>query len=153
MGRNNFSIKVVSKKGTHLELELTITRAGQEEFYCARNFALQLIYNINSHKHAQGLKTSPLGKKVCPENLSDKHWLMTNQKKFIKEVRIISTKNYPLEEDTEQWADEKFKAFWSDKSKLPKAIYSIEVTDEKWIEHIRPGQRWEAAAYDFFADL
>jgi hypothetical protein len=150
MGRNNFSVKVLSKRETRLELELTIIREGQEEFYCSPNFALQLIYNIDSYRHAKRLEASPLGKEISPDNLFDKDWLRKNQSRFIAEVKITGTKNHPLKAVPGEWPDEKYKAFWADEYNLPKATYSITVTDKRWTEHIRPGQKWEAAAYDFF---
>lgn len=148
MPRNNFLIDVINKEGTILMLAVYIIRASQEEFYKAKNFALQLLYNDDTEERADLIKRSALGKAVKPEDLYNKKWLVLNQSRFIKSIEMIEQKNFPVPNAVRD--NEENKAFWSDKNKIPLTIYKIEVTDEKWIEHIKINDSWFSASVDYF---
>lgn len=149
MCRNNFAVRVLEKRGAHLKLELTIIRSGQEEFYCAKNVGLQLIYNIDSRRHEAKLLASALGTQVTPERIVDRPWLLANAPRFIEDIQIDEKTSFPDDVYLDELSEDELEDLWKDRSKLPKAIYSIRVTDPRWIEHLRTGQRWDAGVYDF----
>jgi len=134
-----YSVEVLDRKGRIVRLRLYIVHPDEHDFCLARNCALQILWDqVNPSHHIE----SRLGEAMSEENRLDPYWVVVNERRFIKRVKLIETKNHPVPEDFS------FGKHLKKKSGLPQAVVEIEAADEKWVEHIKKGQTWDTAPYD-----
>ena len=82
-----------------------------------------------------------------------KHWENAFElgKKYISKLEVSDFTNFPIKpeflEATWHYLDEKTNKFHYEEH-LPQATYTLEATDERWIEHLYEGQVWETTSCD-----
>lgn len=97
-------------------------------------------------------KAGTLGEEVSDEQCRDEIWMGENISRFIKNIALLSTANFPLVDYTslgEFYYERNGK--WADEDKLVQATYEIEVTDKKYFDHLSPDMSWGTPIYDYAA--
>lgn len=84
----------------------------------------------------------PIGDAVTWRELEDDGWLAVNARWFVEGVERLAVRNHPLSD--EDWAHLDAA---DDEDRLVQADYEVRVTDPRWLERLRPGQRWEGGYY------
>lgn len=81
-------------------------------------------------------------------------WLAVNSRWFVESVERVAVHNHPLsDEDWEQIHALQEEGIhqrddgWPDEDLLVQADYELQVTDQRWLEHLRPGLSWETGYY------
>lgn len=144
MSASLVKIRILEKEKTSVSLEIKIINPAEYYFYAKKNFAIQVIWEaVQIYDNPE----CPLAKAISLDQISDTEWVLANESKFIKEVKIMSTKNYPDSGQLKSMDRASFDEFRK-KNGIPEAIFDVEVTDPKWIKHIRKGMEWESASYD-----
>lgn len=140
-------IKVLSNLGDTVNLCVKIVSPSEYYFHEKKNFALQIIW-----ESAQlfDFTDSPLLKHISADQIADEEWVHENQDKFIKNVKILSTKNYPAKDRLSKMKRLAFEEFRL-KHGMPEAEFFVEVTDKKLLKHLKQGVEWESASYDMEA--
>ncbi|MEV0702892.1 WD40 repeat domain-containing protein [Saccharopolyspora sp. NPDC050389] len=111
-------------------------------------FFLALLWQAGRFEHR-------IGEAVSVEQIGDRDWMVENARWFVEHVERTAVENDPpSEENWEQLQDFYYERFgsWEDEDLLVQADYTVRVTDPAWIEHLKPGQAWGAAAYPVHAD-
>jgi len=137
-------IKVLEKKENTILAEFKIINPAEYYFYEKGSFVLQLIWEPIQ---IFDLIKSPIAKEIHVNNILDEKWVLNNHKKYIKSVKIISTKNYPNKDQLMKMDRNEFDKFRKENG-APEAIFQIEGTEKKWIEHLEPGMEWDSTSYD-----
>lgn len=136
-----YQIKVLNRDKAKIKLEVIIIDPSEEEFYTSKTVALQYLWTNN---YDEGDKIRPLLQSIPVNLILDKKWVIEHCNEYIKSVEILETFNYPA--DDYGTTNEDFIDYnWE---KLPKAVYEIEVSEVKWIEHLSTDDTWLSAAYD-----
>jgi hypothetical protein len=165
--------EVISKNGTHVDVRVRACHPDSGEFDESKRFAFRLLYDEafeyepppSSARTARG----PLGEEIHLDQTFDDRFLDQNVDRFIVALEVTDARNGPVDEqavrasidrelldlgvrrdDREAWDNawsEHWTDFWNDPLRTPTATYKIEVTDPRWIAHLKVGQRWDSAAY------
>lgn len=137
---------VLKKENKQLYLNLHIINHQCNYFSLEKNFALQLILD----PILQGKCLNPhLSKYVeSNEDFENDNWILDHEELIIESADFQSL-HYPINnvEYDSMNAEEKT-IFWRDKSRIPLAMYNIEVVNEEFIAHLTTGMEWESAAYE-----
>jgi hypothetical protein len=117
---------------------------------------------------SRALPTGPLGEAVDRSAAGDWDFLVQNARRFVRSVEKLDAAHEPFDEaatrllidreveaaglrrDTPEWEPrwiEAWRLFWKNPSRPPHATLRVAVTAPRWLEHLRPGQRWDSAAY------
>jgi hypothetical protein len=131
--------EVVEKRGRKVKIRLYIVHADETRFCIKKNCALQLLWE---QVHPVHRLKSALGDEMSMENRLDVNWVLVNEDRFIAGVTLLETKNYPAPPGFS------FNEHLKKKKGLPQAVIEVEVTDAKWIKHMKKGQTWNTAPYD-----
>ncbi|WBB59509.1 hypothetical protein O7599_28675 [Streptomyces sp. WMMC500] len=81
-------------------------------------------------------------------------WLAVNARWFVENVEPVAVRHHPppdelwehvaaLREEGIHQRDDG----WPDEDRLVQADYEVQVTDPRWLEHLRPGLSWETGYY------
>lgn len=133
-----YSAEVVETGGAKVRLRLYIVHADEHSFCVKKNCALQILWD---QVNAAEIKCA-LGDEMTLANRLDAKWVISNEDRFIKSVKLIETKNHPAPPGFS------FKKHLKKRVGLPQALIEIVATDKKWIEHLKKGQTWDTAPYD-----
>lgn len=165
-----WNITVINKGQKWVDLEVVLAHPDAGSFPEDPVFALSLItseaYRFDDNYNR--IPDSPIGEMI---NFNDSYELSSLESRldeFVEKTVIYEAKNIPFDEqdaheridelvydagverDDENW-DEAWDGFWRDfwdnKDNLPWAKYRTWVTDEKWIEHLKIGQKFDSASY------
>lgn len=138
MGASLYSVKVAELSGTDVTLQLEIIHpdAGlhvNDEYTPA--FALRLLYDTAYELDMDGddpfasKGSCALGNAFSYNDSTSEEWVTEHAAEYIASATVESP----------EFTD------------LPpvgmKALLKIKATDPKWLEHLKPGQVWESAAY------
>lgn len=81
-------------------------------------------------------------------------WLAVNTRWFVDSVERVTVRNHPLSEGDWEHIDtlqeegiHQRDDGWPDERLLVQADYEVQVTDRRWLEHLRPGLSWETGYY------
>lgn len=146
-GRDNFYVRVVAKDDVRVELDVfRITRErGHGDFDFAKSFALQLIWIF---PNLLAMESHPLADEVPFESLIEFDELESFSEAIIDEVKELSSRNYPLDENAlAELSDDDFTAFWNDPANAPFVRFAITVSDAKWVAHLSAGLDYESPAF------
>jgi hypothetical protein len=126
-----FKVDVAELSGTHIKLNLETVHPHAGPFGTDDVFALRLLHNqaFDFDEHLNYEATSPLGEAVTYDQQEDTEWARENASRFIASVKVEPS-DLPSQVPTGTTA-----------------VYDIEVTDPKWLEHLEAGQTWDSAAY------
>ena len=162
--------EVLAKQPDAVELRVRQIHPDSGGFEAGKGFALRLIYDETFGYGPGGAREirGPLGEAISLEQTFDAAYLAAHVDRFVREVELRDVSGPPLDLDAARaqvdrevasagfvrggsgwdaaW-DKAWGALWRDAARLPTAIYRIEVTDPRWLEHLAPGQAWESAAY------
>lgn len=139
-----YNVVVEEVTGTKLVLGVWIKHPEKQVFPEAKNFVLQLICDPIVQGDAP---EAPLLKNASAEDLEDEDWLMDNEEELIDSVEIVLLERFPTI-DLSSFTNEQRTAFWKDKNQIPYARYVIIVASQDTIAHLKPGMKWESAAYE-----
>ena len=165
-----WSARVITKDNRRLVVELRAIHPDSGAFLTPKRFALRLLYDEaygygpGSVREARG----PLGEAIALEQTFDDAFLDANADRFVERV-TVDVRTPPLDvealrarldrevgdlgirrEDRAAWSaawDQRWDAFWDEPANLPVAMYTIDVTDPRWIAHLEVGSSWDSAAY------
>ncbi|KAB2339803.1 pentapeptide repeat-containing protein [Actinomadura rudentiformis] len=93
----------------------------------------------------------PLGKVVTVDDIDDE-WCAANARWFVERVERVAVRNDPP--DWEGIYDFYYErdGRWRDEDKLVQADYVVRVTDQRWMQHLKPGDAWGTTWYPVKAD-
>jgi hypothetical protein len=73
-------------------------------------------------------------------------WLAVNTRWFVESVERVAVRNHPLHDEgwehigaLQQEGIHQRDNGWPDEDRLVRADYEVQVTDARWLEHLRPG--------------
>ncbi|MES4901738.1 MULTISPECIES: hypothetical protein [unclassified Streptomyces] len=96
----------------------------------------------------------PLGDLFTWRELEDDGWVAVNARWFVESVERVAVRNHPLSDEGWEHIDALWEAGihqrdggWPDEDLLVQADYEVQVTDPRWLEHLRPGLSWETGYY------
>jgi hypothetical protein len=93
---------------------------------------------------------TPLGKHIGELRvLDDTSWYQQHASRYIASFEKLSMVRFPVKASVYRLKDDAFRAFWDDEAQLPRAEYTLTVTEPTWIEHLRPGDSWGSTATDY----
>ncbi|MGK5552231.1 WD40 repeat domain-containing protein [Actinomadura kijaniata] len=114
-----------------------------------RAFFLGLLWESGRWGHPIGEAT------IGVDQILDDDWCGANARWFVADVERTAVRNDPP--DAEGW--ESLHDFyyerdgrWADEERLVQADYTVRVTHERWIEHLREGDAWGTTKYPRWAD-
>ncbi|AWH85513.1 hypothetical protein HYN59_10485 [Flavobacterium album] len=140
-------IRVLSKQGTLLTFKTYLIYYGAEELPRTHGFALQLLMD---RPGSFALKQDIADKDYDEEDNHINNSFKVAQH-YIKSLEVDSFENFPL---NDKFFNKDWHGFNKDTGKfhaeeyLPSAIYTLEVKDARWIEHLQPGDVWETKSYN-----
>ena len=145
MASGSYHIKALANSGTQLKLQLEIISPEEYYFYANKNFALQIIWEA-----AQLLSKgkAPILKDISEDHILDSDWVLQHENDYISNVVVSDTKNQPDAAQIDQFTRPEWDAFRK-KHGTPSAVYTIDLKDKSWGSHIKEGQVWETAAYNY----
>lgn len=110
------------------------------------SFFFRILWDKGDTRFGAG---GPIGEEVTVDQKCDEVWVDNNSFRFIKNVEQLSTMNFPVE-DYSGYADFYYErnGVWEDEDKLVQATYEIEVTNAKYIKHLREGMSWGTTSYE-----
>jgi hypothetical protein len=162
--------EVLTKQPHAVEVRVRQIHPDSGPFERDKVFALRLIYD-EAFDYGPGLARQirgPLGEAISLEQTFDAAHMAANVDRFIRTVEVRDVSGPPLDLDAARaqvdrevasagvapggpaWGaawERAWGELWRDAARLPSAIYRIEVTDPRWLDHLAPGQAWESAAY------
>jgi len=137
----SFKVRVDQINASKVKLKVFIIFPDGTDFWDSKNFALQLIFDS-----ARTLSNNcALTDSITEEQIADNYWLVNFDEDYIRSVTLENIQNFPFTEN--------FILNLENPQQLPQADYSIEVTNPKWIAHLKEGSVWESAAYDAYDEL
>lgn len=140
-----FRVRVEEVKEKSCILRLYIIHPDQNRFYASTSFALQLLWDP-THP-AYGIDTE-LGRAISVAEIGNVKFVLKNQDRFIRSVKFVDLKNYPVAAKFNHMTKDELEAYWANEEGLPQAVIQIKVSDHKWLSHLRVGMEWETAAYN-----
>jgi len=147
MSTSLISIEISGKKGKEVLLKIKIINPAEYYFYAKKNFALQILWEP---VQIFDKPDCAMAKSISVDQITDETWVLENENKYIADIIIMSTKNYPSDPELESLNRKQFDEF-REKNGIPEAEFRIAVTEDKWIEHIQPGMKWESTSYNMEA--
>jgi hypothetical protein len=163
-------VEVISRAGDTAQLAVRVANADAGPFMTDKAFVLRMLYEPAAELNTdyQRIALGPLGSAIDDDTIDDDGWLAAHGDEFIKSIELDRVVNGDVTRETSRakieqglisegrqrgnpdWEElvlERMKQFWSEPKNLPSAIYIIRATNEKWLAHLTPGQRWSSAAY------
>jgi hypothetical protein len=170
MGTTLWHVEVAKQARDTVRLAVRVADADAGPFETTDAFVLRMLYEPATgldHKY-QPIAFGPLGDAITEDQIYDDDWLAQHGGEFLKSVELTNVVNGDVDRASSQARIEKalvaegkkrrskgwdalvlerMKRFWSDPKNLPSAVYVIQATDEKWLAHLKPGQKWNSAAF------
>lgn len=165
-----WNVRVLEVAGDRARLALTLAHPDAGRFPRSPQFALRLLFDEargldgNFEEVARG----PLGDALTRAEVHDEGFMRTGAARFVAAVDVTDVAHAPFDETAahravddkvraqgiaqggpewdEAW-DAAWRAWWKDPANLPSAVYTIRVTDPRWLGHLAPSQTWRSAAY------
>lgn len=167
---NLWHIEVLDLVGCQVRLLVRSIHPDAAAFPTSKEFALRLIADRAFRFDESGayVALGPLGEALAPNSYWNDEVMRQSADGFIASVHLSDVQNAPFDEESSRrqiearlrargltpgdsaWQaafDEAWNEFWQTPSNLPSAIYTIRVTDPRWIAHLAPAQQWDSAAY------
>ena len=126
-----WNVDVVRRADREITLRLVSVHPDAGPFGTDAAFGLRLLFE-EAREFNQDFKevaTGPLGDEVTEDNIYDGDWMRENASRFVSSLRI---------EEPDVPDDVPVGAV---------ATYVIEVTDPRYLEHLKEGQKWHSAAF------
>ena len=143
-------IRILSKKGCHLKFKTYLIYSDWNRLPKTHGFPILFLSDYTDFwKHGDTAFEKDLESQKADIYKDEGHTKLS--RRYIKSLSISDFQNFPLTPEFLEYTwhyldeDKKFHA----EEHLPQATYELEVTDEKWIEHIPEGAVWETTACDF----
>jgi ankyrin repeat protein len=140
-------IRVLSKQDTILTFKTYLIYYGSEELPRTHGFALQLLMDRPG--------SFPLKQDIDEkDHMEEDNYIndsFTLARQYIKRLEVDNFENYPLKDKflNKEWHrfDEVTGKFHAEEH-LPQAVYTLEVKDARWIEHMQLGDAWLTKSYN-----
>ena len=98
---------------------------------------------------------SPLLKEITEERYFDEKWVNRNVYRYVEQIKVLSTKNYPPPSwNMFDWSIQfdSDRKTWQREEKLVQGEVEVTVTDAKYLEGLFVGKNWEnTTAYDSYS--
>ncbi len=133
---DNYDVKVVSKLGSQVELELRIRRFDSLGFPSTPSFGLMLLWE-STYEHG-----GVLGTQVSMEQLLDTDWMTKNAAAFVTSVVPGDFSHLPVPAMVEAHSHRE----WRAPESWPRLRLTLEVTDEAWLAPLEVGASWTSRA-------
>jgi hypothetical protein len=126
-----WEVEVAELTDTKTKLRVTMVHPDASPYATDAMFVLQLLYDTARvlDDDFNDVPAGPLGETVAFDALDSEKWIRDNGARFIASAWIEHVR-VPAED-----------------SIGTVATYVIEVTDPRWIAHLRTGQCWDSAAW------
>ena len=110
------------------------------------SFFFRILWDKGDTRFGKG---GPIGDEVSVDQICEEAWVDNNTFRFIKNVEPLDTANFPLTDYT-NYADFYYErdGQWEEEEKLIQATYEIEVTDSKYLTHLKEGMSWGTTCYE-----
>lgn len=166
-----WKVYVESIKESIVELSVIQIDPEAGNFPVSKLFALRLIYETATKYNEESsahVPTSPLGHAITFSHTLNDHHLYDEAPKFITEIIVDDLFNSPFIseeladsinhllvkrgyiEDEPGWDEafqEEWDRFWETEKLLPQAHYTIQLSDSKWLKHLKEGQSFQTNAF------
>jgi uncharacterized protein YjbI with pentapeptide repeats len=165
-----WDVSILNRGAAWVDVQVTLEHPDAGPFPESPGFALQLLlvpaYGYDAAYQRQA--KAPLGHEFGLDEYYDAELVSRRASDYIQSVCIYKAVNVPFVEKKVHagidkrvmaqgikkqspgwdaaWQDE-WRAYWADSTRVPYALYRIEVRDPRWIEHLRPGQSFDTAAW------
>jgi hypothetical protein len=170
MGTTLWHVEVVKLAGDTVRLAVRVADADAGPFETGNAFVLRMLYEPATGLDSNYKDTAfgPLGEAIEEDQIYDDDWLAKHGAEFLRSVELADVVNGDVDRASSQariekaliaegkkrrskgWDElvlERMKRFWSDPKNLPSAVYVIQTTNEKWLAHLKRGQKWNSAAF------
>jgi hypothetical protein len=169
MSTTLWHVEVFKIAGDTVRLAVRVNNADSGPFETNNRFVLRILFDqATESRNYKIVPVGPLGEVIDEDKIFDDEWLDEHASEFIKSVEVSNVVNGDVSRASSQakieaaliadgkkkdeagWKElvgERMKAFWAEPKNLPSAVYTIHVTDEKWLAHLKPGQKWGSAAF------
>lgn len=154
-------IRILEKKGRILTFKTYLIYIDWSTLPRTHGFGLMMLCDScnskNNYKESSLYKDLEENESLL-KNYSDLYEaLMENHegaKGYVEKLVVSDFKNFPLKEEftnhPKLWHELNSETnTFENEEHLPQATYTLEVTDERWIRHINPGEVWETTICDF----
>jgi len=110
------------------------------------SFFFRILWDKGDARFGKG---GSIGVEVSVDQIGDETWVDNNTFRFIKNVELLVTANFPIK-DYSSYTDFYYEknGSWVDEDKLVQATYEIEVTDSKYFNHLSSEMSWGTTAYE-----
>jgi hypothetical protein len=170
MGTTLWHVKVSKVEGDTVRLAVNVADADAGPFEKGNAFVLRMLFEPATELDDDYRKKAlgPLGEALDDDKIYDDDWLAKNGGKFLKSVELTNVVNADVDRASSQakiekalvaegkkkrskgfdeLVNERLRDFWSNPKNLPSAVYVIRATDKKWLAHLKPGMKWNSAAF------
>jgi hypothetical protein len=170
MGTVLWRVRVFKLAGDTVRLAVKVANADAGAFETGHAFVLRMLYDeaTDLDDDYQRRALGPLGSAITEDQIYDDRWLAAHGPEFIKSVELANVVNGETSRESSEafiekqliaegkkpdddgWQEqfrERLVKFWRDPKNTPSAVYIIRVTDGKWLAHLKPGQKWDSAAF------
>jgi len=170
MASTLWKVEVFKLAGDTVRLAVTLLHPDAGPFQTEKAFAIRMLFEqaTEMNDDFERVARGPLGTAIDVEQVHDDAYLAAHVGDFISKVEVSNVQNEGLDRDKARAAvdkalaaegkkksdpgyaelqEERLESFWADAKNLPTAVYTIQVTDGKWLQHLKPGQTWGSAAY------
>jgi hypothetical protein len=134
-----FYIEVKQRSANSVMLRIAMADLDLESFPQEKSFGLRVIWEASWRME---ISDCFIATAISPAQIADNKKCQQLADKIIGSTTIIRTENFPMSKSLDDMSDDEYDTFRSSEKLWPAAEYSLEVTEEKYIEHLLPGQVW-----------
>jgi hypothetical protein len=144
MATELFHVQVIEVATRHVTFSLRIISGEQPDFPSGPSFALMLLYDpiVNDVT-----PDAPLSRAITLDDTMNVDWLDEHIDRYVVAVDLQDVKNQPITADLERMSLRERREFFQS-PRAPSARLAVTVAQPEWVSHLRPGMRWDTAAYD-----
>jgi hypothetical protein len=170
MGTTLWRVEVFMLAGDTVRLAVKMADADEGPFKPAKELVLRMLYepSVELNDECEMVALGPIGSALDDGKVFSETYLPKHAHEFIASVEVSNIVNGDLtpksvrakvesallaeghtrgESEWDELVEERSRAFWADPRNTPTAVYTIRVTDEKWIAHLKVGQKWGSGAF------
>jgi len=124
-----WDIEVIEKTKKWIDLKVEMCSPDAPDFTEDPTFALKILVEQSFDLE----KSCAIGKAISEDQYWDEEYMASITNRYISKLIIYEISSYK-------------EIYNRDENNMPKAKYRIWITDSKWIEHLKKGQKFDSAA-------
>ena len=139
-------IRILSKEDRILTFKTYLIYSDWNSLPRTHGFGLLIL---EDSARETGNENCSLAKEMKNYDFIDDNYALAQ--KILSKMEVTEFQNFPLTEEFQEsiwhYIDDKTGKFHAEEF-LPQAIYTLEVSDAKWLEHMKAGDVWETTSCD-----